>query len=72
MKQEMMGWQWYQLNYMYIIYTSIQTDNHVNTSPFRLICKLYNHTHACTHAQPFYSPLGFCLGPPRWVGTRKV
>jgi len=32
------------------------------------------HTHACTHThtQPFYGPLGFCLGLPRWAGTKKV
>jgi len=34
----------------------------------------HTHTHAHTHArtQPFYSPLGFCPGLPRWAGTRKV
>jgi len=26
MKQEMMGWQWHQLDHMQIIYTSLQTD----------------------------------------------
>jgi len=25
MKQEMMGWQWHQLDHMQIIYTSLQT-----------------------------------------------
>jgi len=28
MKQKMMGWQWYQLDYIQIICTSLQTDNH--------------------------------------------
>jgi len=28
----MMGWQWYQLDRMQIIYTSLQTDNHASTS----------------------------------------
>ena len=28
MKQEMMGWQWHQLDHMQIICTSLQTDNH--------------------------------------------
>jgi len=28
MKQEMIGWQWHQLDYMQIICTSLQTDNH--------------------------------------------
>jgi len=33
MKQEMMGWQWYQLNHMQIICTLLQIDNHTsNTS----------------------------------------
>jgi len=32
MKQETMGWQWYQLEYMQIICTSLQTDNHANMS----------------------------------------
>jgi len=26
MKQEMMGWQWHQLNHMQIIYTSLQQN----------------------------------------------
>jgi len=29
----MMGWQWHQLDHMQIICTSLQTDNHANTSP---------------------------------------
>jgi len=28
MKQEMMGWQWHQQDYMQIICTSLRTDNH--------------------------------------------
>jgi len=28
-----MGWQWYQLDHMQIICTSLQTDNHASTSP---------------------------------------
>jgi len=32
-KQEMMGWQWHQLDDMQIICTSLQTDNHTSTSP---------------------------------------
>jgi len=27
MKQEMMGWQWHQLDHMQIICTSLQTNN---------------------------------------------
>jgi len=33
LEQEMMGWQWHQLDYMQIICTLLQTDNHVSTSP---------------------------------------
>jgi len=33
MKQEMTGWQWHQLDNMQIIRTSLQTDNHADTSP---------------------------------------
>jgi len=29
-----MGWQWHQLDHTQIICTSLQTDNHANTSPF--------------------------------------
>jgi len=31
-KQEMMGWQWYQLGHMQIICSLLQTDNHASTS----------------------------------------
>jgi len=34
MKQEMMGWQWHQLDYVQIIFTSLQTDIHSSTSFF--------------------------------------
>jgi len=32
MKQEMMGWQWHQLDCMQIICTLLKTDNHASTS----------------------------------------
>ena len=32
MKQDMMGWQWHQLDTTQIICTSLQTDNHASTS----------------------------------------
>jgi len=32
LEQEMMGWQWHQLDHMQIICTSLQTDNHASTS----------------------------------------
>jgi len=31
LEQEMMGWQWLQLDHMQIICTSLQTDNHTST-----------------------------------------
>jgi len=31
MKQEMMRWQWCQLDHMQISCTSLNTDNHANT-----------------------------------------
>jgi len=42
MKQEMMGWQWHQLDHMQIICTSRQTDNHASTSFIThfLVCDL--------------------------------
>jgi len=32
MKQEMMRWQWHQMDHMQIICTLLQTDNHASTS----------------------------------------
>jgi len=37
MKQEMMGWQWHQLDHMQIICTSLQIDNHAITSPLNFL-----------------------------------
>ena len=37
MMQEMIGWQWHQLNYMQIICTSLQTDNHASNSSLNLL-----------------------------------
>jgi len=34
MQQEIMRWQWHQLDHMEIICTSLQTDNHASTSSF--------------------------------------
>jgi len=36
LEQEMMGWQWHQLEVMRIICTSLQTHNHANASPLFL------------------------------------
>ena len=33
LEQEMMEWQWHQLDHMQIICTSLQTNNHASTSP---------------------------------------
>jgi len=35
MQQEMMGWQWHQLDHMQIICTSLMTDNH--TAPYHSV-----------------------------------
>jgi len=32
-----MGWQWHQLGHMQTIYTSLQTDNHTNTSSLEFL-----------------------------------
>jgi len=37
MKQEMMGWQWHQLDHMQIICTSLQTDNATITSSLNFL-----------------------------------
>jgi len=46
MKQEMMVWQWHQLNHMQIIYTSLQTDNYASTSSHNFLQT------GCTSWQP--------------------
>ena len=46
LKQEMMGWQWHQLNHMQIFCTSLQTDNHTSTSSL----------HIFTGRMPFLPP----------------
>ena len=37
MNQEMMGWQWHQLDHMQIICTLFQTDNHASTSSLNFL-----------------------------------
>jgi len=37
LEQEIMGWQWHQLDHIQIICTSLQTDNHASTSPHMAI-----------------------------------
>jgi len=46
MKEEMMGWQWYQLDHMQIICTSLQTDNHDST-----LSRNFYRPHALPDAQ---------------------
>jgi len=36
-QQEMMGWQWHQLDHMQIICTLLQTDNHASTSSINFL-----------------------------------
>ena len=37
MKQDMMEWQWHQLDHMQIIYTLFKTDNHASTSSLNFL-----------------------------------
>jgi len=37
LEQEVMGWQWHQLDHMQIIHTSLQIDNHASTSPLSFL-----------------------------------
>ena len=53
LEQEMMGWQWHQLDHMQIICTSLQTDNHASTSPLRFF-----RLDALPAAQPTVSKQG--------------
>ena len=62
MKQEMMGWQWHQLDHMQIICTLLQTENNASTSSVIFTAKMlflmlnyvkalkairFNHAHNC-------------------------
>jgi len=40
LEQEMMGWQWHQLDHVQIICTSLQTNNHASTSPLRFYSQM--------------------------------
>jgi len=51
MKQEMMGWQWHQLDHMQFTCTSLQTDNHASTS----IAQFFYRPDALPDAQPTVS-----------------
>jgi len=78
MKQDIMGWRWYQLDHMQMICTSFPTDNHACTSslsfyrPDALTAAQPTasmHTHAHTTILRLY---GFCPRQPGWVGTRRI
>ena len=45
--QEMMGWQWHQLDHMQVICTLLQTDNHASTSSL-----IFYMSDAFRNAQP--------------------
>jgi len=45
LEQEMMGWQWHQLDHTHIICTSLQTDNHASTSPLKFLHVRYPSCH---------------------------
>jgi len=47
MKQEMMGWQWHQLDWMQIVCTSLATDNYASTSSHN-----FSQTDTLPDAQP--------------------
>jgi len=54
--QEMMGWQWHQLNHMQIICTSLKTDNHASTSSlsfYRLVALPATQPTASKHWRQF-------------------
>jgi len=36
-EEEMMGWQWHQLDHMQIIHALLQPDNHASTSTFSFL-----------------------------------
>jgi len=37
LEQEMMGWQWHQLDHMQIIFILLHTDKHASTSPLTFL-----------------------------------
>ena len=74
LEQEMMGWQWHQLDHMQIICTSLQTDNHASTSPLSFyrpdalpaaqptVSKHWRHMLIMhNNTQSFYGRLSVCL-----------
>jgi len=50
LEQEIMGWQWHQLDHMEIICTLLQTDNHASTPPLSFLqggCPSCRPTNIC-------------------------
>jgi len=59
LEQEMMGWQWHQLDHMQIICTSLQTDNYASTSPSVMPKKCLFHTQPLFHPKIWDFPSDF-------------
>jgi len=55
MKQEMMGWQWHQLDHMQIICTSLQTDRQPRQDLVSELCKLFYGLDALPDTQQIVS-----------------
>jgi len=72
--QEMMGWQWYQLDHMQIICTSLQTDNHATISPLSFLqvgcpaCRPTNRVKALKAINNFFKYRNFAPAQARIAG----
>jgi len=65
LEQEIVRWQWHQLDHMQIICTSLQTDNHVSTSPLRFLqagCPSWHPTNSVQALKAYYI-YHFCYTP---------
>ena len=76
-----LGWQWHQLDHTGTICTSLQTDNHTNTSSLNFYRPdafpdtqptVSKHTHTHTHRHTHTRLTALFPGLPRSAGTRKV
>jgi len=54
MKQETMGWQWHPLDYMQIICTTLQTNNHTTRPDSSIRYRRYIN-HLLTYLEPHHS-----------------
>jgi len=58
MKQEMIGWQWHQLDHTQIICTLLQTDNHASSSFMVALCNraddIYFHPVSSSSSSSFF------------------